>query len=47
MAVRIAGVHLCTVMRGVQAEQAEFVTTVVRGVLREPAARAEFLTAAS
>lgn len=47
VAVRITGVHMCTVMRGVKAEQAEFVTTVVRGVLREPAARAEFLTAAS
>lgn len=46
VAVRITGVHLCTVMRGVRAEQAEFITTVVRGTLRAPAARAEFLAAA-
>ena len=46
--VRISGVHLCAVMRGVRAEQAELVTTVLRGYLRESAAaRAEFLDAAS
>ena len=45
--VRVTGVHLCAVMRGVKAEQAEFVTTVVRGLLRENAAlRGEFLSAA-
>jgi GTP cyclohydrolase I len=47
VAVRITGVHLCAVMRGVRASDAEFVTTVVRGSIREDAAqRAEFLSAA-
>lgn len=46
VAVRISGVHLCAVMRGVHAEQAEFVTTALRGVMLEPAPRAEFLDAA-
>jgi len=47
VAVRLQGVHLCMVMRGVKAAEAEFVTTVLRGVLQAPAARAEFLAAAS
>lgn len=47
VAVRVEGVHLCAVMRGVQAEQAEFVTTDLRGAFMDkPEARAEFLAAA-
>lgn len=43
--VRIRGTHLCAVMRGVRAEDAEFVTTALRGSMRtNPAQRAEFLS---
>lgn len=43
--VRIRGVHLCAVMRGVRASEAEFVTTSLLGSMRtEAAQRAEFLS---
>lgn len=45
--VVIEGVHTCAAMRGIRQDGASFVTTVVRGALRErPEARAEFLRGA-
>jgi GTP cyclohydrolase I len=35
--------HLCMMMRGVQKQESSTVTLALRGSLREPAARAEFL----
>lgn len=44
--VSLSGLHLCAAMRGVRALDAQFVTNVLRGAMRnDPAARAEFLDA--
>lgn len=43
VAVRIRATHLCMVARGAKNPGARMTTTVLRGVLREPAARSEWL----
>jgi len=46
VAVRVEGVHLCMVARGVKQKQARMITQAVHGVFREDGrARAEFTTA--
>jgi GTP cyclohydrolase IA len=43
-AAHIEGLHLCTAARGIEAHEARFVTSAMRGVFRDqPATRQEFL----